>query len=97
MKNFVKKANYTVSSGTAGSMMFGDANFDGVVNAQDALAGVDSWLRKTAAPNDSEILALNVNSDKRINTFDALGIVEKFVNGGDYTVVELAAALANTK
>ena len=95
MQNFAYKANYEIADTLAESMQFGDANFDGVVNAQDALSAVDAWLRKSDAPNDSEILALNVNSDSRVNTFDALGIVESYVNGTDYQVVVRAAALAN--
>lgn len=95
MASFANKANYEVTNDVAEFMSFGDSNFDGVVNAQDALSAVDSWLRKSDAPDDNEILALNVNSDSRINTFDALGIVESFVNGTDYQVVTKAAALAN--
>ena len=52
---------------------------------------MDAWLRKGDAPDDKEILVLNVNGDSRINTFDALGIVEKFVGGGSYGVVTKAA------
>jgi hypothetical protein len=74
-------------------LTFGDANGDGVVNAQDALAAVDAWLRKGKAPDDDGILRLNVNGDSRINTFDALGIVEAFVNKSEYIVVTKAATL----
>ena len=73
---------------------FGDSNGDGVINAQDALAAVDCWLRKGEEPNDDQILILNVNADSRINTFDALGIVEKFVSGSEYGVVTKAAAIS---
>ena len=75
------------------NIMFGDTNGDGVVNAQDALNAVDAWLRKGDAPTDDQILTLNVNSDSRINTFDALGIVEKFVDGSDLGVVTKAATI----
>ena len=62
-------------------------------DAQDALAVVDTWLRKGEEPTDEQILTMNVNGDSRINTFDALGIVEKFVNGSEYAVVIKAATI----
>ena len=94
MTQFVNKVNFTFTSDTASEITFGDANGDGVINAQDALAAVDTWLRKTDAPDDNEILALNVNGDSRINTFDALGIVEAFVDNSEYLVVTKAATLS---
>ena len=93
MEQFVNKANFTITEDTAATITFGDSNGDGVINAQDALAAVDTWLRKTDAPDDNEILALNVNSDSRINTFDALGIVEAFVDDSEYLIVTKAATL----
>lgn len=93
MVNFVNQTYFTIAGGTAAAITFGDSNGDGVINAQDALAAVDAWLRKGEQPSDDGILALNVNGDSRINTFDALGIVEKFVNGGDYGVVTKAATI----
>ena len=75
-------------------MTFGDSNADGVINAQDALAAVDCWLRKIEITSDDQILALNVNGDSRLNTFDALGIVESFVNNSDFSVVSKASTLA---
>ena len=95
MAQFANKANFTFTEDAASEITFGDANGDGVINAQDALAAVDAWLRKTDTPSDDEILALNVNSDSRINTFDALGIVEAFVDGSEYMVVTKAASLSN--
>jgi len=94
MTQFVNKANFAFTSDAANEITFGDANGDGVINAQDALAAVDTWLRKTDAPTDDEILALNVNGDSRINTFDALGIVEAFVDNSEYLVVTKAATLS---
>ena len=93
MAQFVNKANFTFTEDNASEITFGDANGDGGINAQDALAAVDTWLRKTDAPTDDEILALNVNSDSRINTFDALGIVEAFVDDSEYLIVTKAASL----
>ncbi len=97
MSHFISYYNFTIDEKTdASRITFGDVNNDEVVNAQDALAAVDSWLRKTSAPSDDEILALNVNGDSRINTFDALGIVEAFVDGSDYLVVTKALNLTTT-
>ena len=93
MTQFVNKANFTITEDAAATITFGDSNGDGVINAQDALAAVDTWLRKTDAPDDDEILALNVNSDSRINTFDALGIVEAFVDDSEYLIITKAATL----
>ena len=93
MEQFVNKLNFTFTEDAATTIMFGDTNGDGVVNAQDALNAVDAWLRKGDAPTDDQILTLNVNGDSRINTFDALGIVEKFVDGSDLGVVTKAATI----
>ena len=95
MAQFANKVNFTLLEENAKEITFGDSNGDGVVNAQDALAAVDAWLRKTDAPSDDEILTLNVNSDSRINTFDALGIVEAFVDGSEYMIVTKATTLSN--
>ncbi len=95
MNSFARSENYTVNSAVSSdTLVFGDANGDGVINAQDALASVDVWLRKTELTDDKQMLGLNVNGDGRINTFDALGISEAFVNGSDFGVIEKAAALS---
>jgi hypothetical protein len=96
-ENFVKEAYLTVSADTAEELTFGDANGDGVVNAQDALNTANAWLRKGETLTDTGILTLNVNGDSRINTFDALGIVEAFVNGSTYGVVTKAATITTNK
>ena len=90
---FANAANYTYDeTETADALNFGDTNSDGVVNAQDALNAANAWLRKTDDPDDEGILRTNVTGDGRINTSDALGIVENFVNGDDFGVVAKAAA-----
>lgn len=90
---FANAANYTYDeTETADALNFGDTNSDGVVNAQDALNAANAWLRKTDAPDDEGILRTNVTGDGRINTSDALGVVENFVNGDDFGVVAKAAA-----
>ena len=93
MESFVNKRYFAIPGGNAESISFGDTNGDGVVNAQDALNVVDSWLRKGDAPTDNDILTMNVNGDSRINTFDALGIVEAFVNKSEYILVTKAATV----
>ena len=93
MEQFVHKQNFIFGQASAAEITFGDINNDGTINAQDALATVDAWLRKGDTPKDDRILALNVNGDSRINTFDALGIVEKFVDGSDFGIVTKAATV----
>jgi hypothetical protein len=93
MENFVNGNYFTFPGGNATTLTFGDTNGDGVVNAQDALNVVDTWLRKGDAPTDDAILAMNVNGDSRINTFDALGIVEAFVKKTEYIVITKAATI----
>lgn len=94
MDSFLIEENYTLETGEPEKLNFGDSNADNVVNAQDALAAVNFWIRKGEAPSDDQILSLNVNGDSRLNTFDALGIVEMFVNDVEYTVLTKAATLA---
>ena len=94
--NFSNKAYYTANGKGVDplSIAFGDTNSDAAINAQDALAVVDAWLRKGEEPTDDMILRMNVNGDSRINTFDALGIVEVFVNGDTFRVITKAATIA---
>ena len=93
MENFVNERYFSIPGGDASTIAFGDVDGNGVLNAQDALAVVDAWLRKGEQPTDDQILTMNVNGDSRINTFDALGIVEKFVSGSEYGVVTKAATI----
>lgn len=96
LSRFASAENYTVEEDTANTLTFGDINGDGVINAQDALSEVNAWLRKSDAPDEKEILAMNVNADARINTFDALGIVEYFVNGKEFSVIGKAATIKDS-
>ena len=97
MENFINENNFTIGSSNGNTITFGDSNGDSAVNAQDALAAVDAWLRKGDELTDNGILTLNVNGDSRINTFDALGIVEAFVNGSTYGIVTKAATITTKK
>ena len=95
LDGFVNSANYTFDTGNADTLTFGDTNNDGIINAQDALNTVNYWLRKIESPKDNEILAANVTGDSRINTFDALGIVEYFVDRSEFAIVNYAATVKN--
>ena len=93
MAKFIDEKNFTIGAASEDAISFGDVNGDGIINAQDALDTVDTWLRKGEEPTDIQILTMNVNGASRINTFDALGIVEAFVNGTEYGVVTKAATI----
>ena len=94
IEGFENAENFTIDEADADSITFGDINGDGVINAQDALAAVDMWLRKGDAPTDDEILTANVNGDSRIDTYDALGIVEAFVyDDREYAIVTKASTI----
>ena len=90
---FIDEKNFTIGAASEDAISFGDVNGDGIINAQDAVQTVATWLRKGEEPTDIQILTMNVNGDSRINTFDALGIVEAFVNGTEYGVVTKAATI----
>ena len=79
--------NYTLAEGKeqSSSVMFGDINNDGI-DAQDALAAVSSWLRKTTLDN-KDMISVNVSADGRINTRDAIDIVDNYVSGKEFKVL----------
>ena len=54
MEHFALKTNFVMTEETASEVTFGDANGDGVINAQDALAVVDMWLRKGDEPTETD-------------------------------------------
>ncbi|MGL5353192.1 MAG: metallophosphoesterase [Clostridium sp.] len=81
-------ANYTLSAAkpeVENTLTFGDINNNGL-DAQDALASVSSWLRKTEITNKG-ILTLNTSGDGSINTRDAIEIVDKFVSGKEFGIL----------
>ena len=95
-ESFENAEYFTVGEADAESITFGDINADGVINAQDALAAVDMWLRKGDAPTEADILSANVNGDSRIDTYDALAIVEAFVyDDREYAIVTKATTIFN--
>ena len=91
IEDLENRDHYTLQEGSAPQIRFGDYNRDGIINAQEALDVVNAWLRKDEDLTDADILAMNINGDGRINTFDVLGIVEAFVNSTQYAVVNTAA------
>lgn len=93
LEQFVDEKNFMMYPAQKTDMIeFGDANGDGVINAQDALAAVDAWLRKGDAPADLDILHLNVNGDSRINTFDVQAIKEYIVSGVEFYIINKVLA-----
>ena len=98
MAKFIDEKNFNIAAvSEENAITFGDTNGDGVLNAEDALAAVNTWLRVGEEPTDIQILTMNVNGDSRINTYDALGIVEAFVNKTDYIVVTKAATITENQ
>jgi hypothetical protein len=86
-----KTENYVVADGQSVQVNFGDVNGDGMINAQDALATVNAWLRKGESLTQHQLLTANVNGDAHVNTYDVLGIVEAFVyQNKEYAVVTKA-------
>ena len=80
-------SNYTLTETEeqSESVVFGDINGDGI-DAQDALAAVSSWLRKTTLDN-KDMISINVTADGRINTRDAIDIVDNYVSGKEFKVL----------
>lgn len=94
LEEFAKTTNYVMTlEEQSEAIYFGDSNGDELINAQDALAAVNFWLRKAPEPGDKGILSMNINGDSRLNTYDALGIVEHFVNGDEFAIVNETTAL----
>ncbi len=85
--DLLNNKNYKTSNGTLETIRFGDIDKNDLINAQDALDVISTWLRKTATPDDEKIMRLNVTSDSRINTFDALAIMENYVSQSAFEIV----------
>ncbi len=80
--------NYQMTEEDAKAVTFGDTNEDDVIDAQDALNEVKAWLRKTTPEKDSPfVLIYNVTGDEKINSADALAVVEHFVSGKSWGVL----------
>lgn len=81
--------HYSFAAGTAQTLRFGDTDANNVINAQDALDVISAWLRKIPVTTDNQILVRNVTSDARINTADALALMEHYVSGTELAVTTL--------
>ena len=80
--------NYKISKDNESeAILFGDADDNQIINAQDALNNLSTWLRKSKAPIDKDIMVMNVNGDSKIDTSDALSVVEKYIKGEDFLVI----------
>lgn len=79
-------ASYTFPSGTSPEIIFGDTDTNGLLNAQDALNAISAWIRVNPITTNTQIAAYNVTSDARINTFDALSIMENYVSGREFPI-----------
>lgn len=80
-------SKYNIENKKSSEIKFGDANSDSTVNAQDTLNTLSAWLRKSESPNDEGILSMNVTGDSRIDTYDVLGIMENYINGSEFKVL----------
>ena len=88
LEDFNDISKYLIDSSLeVSSMKFGDVNDDNIVNAQDALNTLSTWLRKSSAPEGIKVIKMNVTGDSRINTSDALGIMEYYVNGKEFSIL----------
>ncbi|HBA49734.1 MAG TPA: hypothetical protein DCZ91_18450 [Lachnospiraceae bacterium] len=81
------EAVYTISTTGRQEIQFGETNEDGIVNAADALNVLNGWLRNREVTADKDILRMNVTADGQIDTSDVLGIVDNFVNGKGFAIV----------
>jgi len=89
MKNFAKADYYSVNEKASGdTVIFGDVNDDGIINAQDAMDILSIWTKKNEITDEKQILSLNVNCDGHISNLDASEISESFVSGEDFGVME---------
>jgi hypothetical protein len=81
-------ANYKMVKDTlAETVVFGDTTGNGVVNAQDALNVLTAWLRVTEVETTRQILTMNVNADERIDSLDALAMMEYFVSHLEFVII----------
>ncbi|UOY91708.1 DUF4430 domain-containing protein [Ectobacillus sp. JY-23] len=85
--NLLNSSNYSFLTDATKTITFGDIDANGIINAQDALNVISAWLRKVDVSEDEKILRMNVTSDSRINTFDALAIMENYVSQSELAII----------
>ncbi len=83
----LKPSNFEFLTSQSKTIKFGDIDMNDIINAQDCLDTISAWIRKTNVSEDEKILRMNVTSDSRINTFDALAIMENYVSGREFEVI----------
>lgn len=89
LENLTFIENYKISDNPAEEVKFGDTNYDGYIDAQDALNEVSLWVRYVKPEITSKLIIIyNVNGDSRINNADALRIVEYFIKNSNWPVLQ---------
>ena len=80
--------NYKVNKeNQSETVVFGNTNNDEILNAQDALNILSTWTRKSDAPNDKGIISMNVTADSKIDTSDALAILERYIENKEFLIL----------
>lgn len=81
-------SNYSVyDSQSIETISFADTNEDNAIDAQDALNMVSLWLRKSTPEVTSKlILTYNVSGDAKIDSIDALSVVEYYIMGKPFAI-----------
>ena len=86
LKELSNISNYTINNTkTQNELIFGDFNNDGI-DAQDALSAVSAWLRKSNL-SEKQMLSTNVSADGKINTKDAMDIVDNYVSNKEFNIL----------
>ena len=60
-------------------ILFGDTNFDGLINIQDIILGVNFVLGSTT-PTDEEYIVTDINQDSILNILDIIEMVNLVLN-----------------
>lgn len=74
--SFIHDVVFTV--GAESDIKYGDVNLDDKIDARDALAIVDHFLKKSLLTGDA-LVAANVNADSTVDARDALMVVDYFL------------------
>jgi hypothetical protein len=60
-------------------ILFGDTNFDGLINIQDIILGVNFVLSSTT-PTDEEYIVTDINQDSILNILDIIEMINLVLN-----------------
>lgn len=95
MHDLVNPEHYHINDEiSADTLIFGDVNQDGVINAQDTLDVLNIWLKRNTITEDKQILSMNVNGDSKITNLDSAAISAAFVSGEEWGIMEKISALS---